>query len=103
MPKCCVDGCRTGFDGELVYFQCFTLNKLPPELRKKWIKKINRPKLEIKSHTPICARHFRKKDFVPQSENKDKFGRQRKQLRLKPTAVPSLYMSKNCPKEGCWN
>ena len=38
-------------------------------------------------------------DFVPDSENKDNFGRTRKLKRLKPTAIPSLDSNMEKPVE----
>jgi hypothetical protein len=36
--------------------------------------------------------HFKNEDYIPESENKDRFGRKLKKRRLKPNAAPSLLM-----------
>ena len=40
----------------------------------------------------MCYKHFKEEDFVPDSENKTKSGKQRNIRTLKTSAVPSLYL-----------
>ena len=84
MPNCSLLGC-SGRSGK----------RFPedPELREKWLEKINRTDFEPTPNALVCYKHFRTSDFVPDTENKDKSGRKRKKKRLKPTAIPSYFLS----------
>ena len=84
MPRCIIIGCNT-YNGR----------RLPkdPELLEKWLESINRTDYKPTPNSIVCLKHFRKSDFIPDSENKDKVGRYRKLKRLKPKAIPSCFLS----------
>lgn len=84
MPNCSLPGC-SGKSGK----------RFPedPVLREKWLEKINRLDLLPSPNTLVCYKHFRKSDFVPDSENKDKSGRKRKKKKLKQNAIPSRFLT----------
>ena len=92
MPNCSLLGC-SGRSGK----------RFPedPELREKWLEKINRTDFEPTPNALVCYKHFRTSDFVPDTENKDKSGRKRKKKRLKPTAIPSYFLSPTAYTYAC--
>lgn len=50
---------------------------------------LNRP---LTSKDFVCSNHFDDNDFVPDEENVDKYGRERKKKRLKPGVIPTLNL-----------
>merc|ERR1712223_243544 len=52
-------------------------------------KVLNRP---LTSKDFVCSNHFDYNDFVPDEENVDKYGRERKKKRLKPGVIPTLNL-----------
>ena len=72
MPHCLVLGCKSGSkrgkdSGEQI-FSTICLPK-PPDIRLKWLEKINRLDYKFVDKARICFRHFYEDDFIPQSEN----------------------------------
>ena len=92
MPTCVVLGCHSGSGREEKKYQLETFPK-SEEFKQKWIEKINRKDFEPSFNSRICFKHFRKSDFISCDDNKDKQGRLRKLKKLKPTAIPSRYLS----------
>ena len=78
MPATCsVVGCFNGYrkKREDTDYQSFQYPKCPL-LRKKWKEKIFRQNHEVKDHDVVCAKHFRREDFLYVVGDKDKeFGR----------------------------
>ena len=54
------------------------------------------------SHTVICEKHFRRYDFISDTQNLDRHGKTKKKKKLKLKAIPSLYMSGDLTDET-WN
>ena len=94
MPSCMVLGCLSGTGREQLKYSSSKFPK-SPELRNKWLEKINRPDYEFVESGRICHKHFQDDDFVENSENLGSRGKplKCKRTRLKPNAVPSLYLS----------
>ena len=92
MPTCCVVKCPNGSSSAN---SCRSF-RFPPEtspaLRREWLTRINRQDYEITQNSAVCELHFADDAFIPESENKDSFGRQRKKSRLKPLAYPTLHL-----------
>ena len=92
MPTCCVYRCESGSSAK----NSFRTFQLPPksneELRGKWLEQINRKNFIPSENARVCILHFSEDSFIPEEENKDSSGRQRKKLKLKPWAVPTLNM-----------
>ena len=78
MPVCIVLGCQS----------LDTTVPLPnsPGIRDKWLEKINRLDYEFVNKARICVKHFCRDDFTVR-------GKENTIRRLKPTAIPSLYLS----------
>ena len=87
MPVCIVLGCISGK-------QSLLDTKIPipksPSMRNKWLVKINRLDYEGLDKARICIKHFCRDDFT---DYKTVRGKENVIRRLKPTAVPSLYLS----------
>ena len=88
MPNCAVNDCdhRKTEKGQ---YQSFLL-PTDPDLRRKWLKKINRLTLTPTDSTAVCKRHFTEEDFEPIQRNK--WNRIPKRRKLKEGAVPTLFM-----------
>ena len=82
MPTCVVLGCHSGSGREEKKYQLESFPK-SEEFKQKWIEKINRKDFEPSFNSRICFKHFRRSDFLPCDDNKDKQGRQRKLKKLK--------------------
>ena len=78
MPTCCVYRCESGSSSK----NSFRTFQLPPksneELREKWLEQINRKDFIPSENARVCILHFSEESFVPEEENKDSSGRQRK-------------------------
>ena len=94
MPTCIVIGCTSGSGREKYKCTSVLLPKSPSH-RTKWLEKINRPDYEFLDSARICHKHFHENDFIPYSKNIDSKGQPKKKRHLKPTAIPSLYLSGN--------
>ena len=87
MPFCIVLGCHSGkqsLDATI---------PLPrsPGIKHMWLDKINRLDYKYKDKARICNIHFCEEDFTDyKTETR---GKQNVKRKLKPTAVPSLYLS----------
>ena len=102
MPTCIVHGCMTGSGKQEIKF---TLAPMPKneEFKVKWLEIINRADYLCSSQTRICHKHFKENDFIPDFENTDKRGRLKKVKKLKPIAVPSLYLSGDLHLDSGYN
>ena len=49
----------------------------------------------ITKHTAVCKRHFEENAFISTDQNLTTRGKVKKRRALKPTAVPTLFMSRN--------
>ena len=99
MPSCSVVTCKSGYHAhctpkEVQWFQFPVENfrNHSKVLLDKWKSRLNRKDFIPTKHTRICSLHFKNGDYIPESENKDRFGRKLKKRRLKPNAAPSLLM-----------
>ena len=105
MPYCAIAGCNTGNARipDVNHFQCFNLPK-SEDIKEKWLEKIklNRSDFAPSSHTVICEKHFRRYDFISDTQNLDRRGKTKKKKKLKLKAIPSLYMSGDLIEET-WN
>ena len=105
MPYCAIAGCNTGNARipDANHFQCFNLPK-SEDIKEKWLEKIkiNRSDFAPSSHTVICEKHFRRYDFISDTQNLDRRGKTKKKKKLKLKAIPSLYMSGDLADET-WN
>ena len=89
MPNCVILGCKSANGRNSEKFQTFPL-PTNSQLREEWISCIFRENYIPGKSTRICENHFEISDFVPQSENVDKRGREYLKRKLQPNAVPSL-------------
>ena len=105
---CCVPQCKTGYPNKTA--EKIALFQFPKEanLRKKWIAAIPRKNWIPFNLHRICAKHFIKENIqsvsIDQREQKKTDEEKKlKCVRLKPTAIPSIfpglpdYFSKNTP------
>ena len=70
------------------------------EILKKWLQKLNRPKVEPSFTSVICYRHFQDYDYVFSYVATETDRKPRLKKILSPTAIPSLQLSpKNIEKE----
>ena len=99
MPTCTVVTCKSGYHAhptpkEVQWFQFPVENfrNSSKVLLEKWKSRLNRKGFIPTKHTRICSLHFKNEDYIPESENMDRFGRKLKKRRLKPNAAPSLLM-----------
>ena len=90
MPYCAIAGCNTGNVRipDANHFQCFNLPK-SEDIKEKWLEKIkiNRSDFAPSSHTVICEKHFRRYDFISDTQNLDRRGKTKKK-KTKKTAPP---------------
>ena len=92
MPTCCVYNC-VSCSSATNSCQTFALPpETSPKLRQEWLNRINRKNFNPTDSARVCILHFSKDAFIPDEENKDGSGRQRKKPRLKPLAIPTLNM-----------
>ena len=91
MPGCAVYGCRVGYNALNGDYQlhCFPKRE---DMKKEWIERMNRENYKNKPGHRICSKHFEEDCFVRDLLNVDKQNRKRKLRRLKPKAIPTLYM-----------
>ena len=99
MPSCSVVTCKSGYHAKSAskYVQWFLFplensRNNSKVLLEKWKSRLNRKDFIPTKHSRICSLHFKNEDYIPESENKDRFGRKLKKRRLKPNAAPSLLM-----------
>ena len=104
MPYCLVVDCLTG--SKKVPLKPYQWLQIPDEstpqskkLRKKWLEVCNRDFIPSE-HTRICSKHFKETDFIPEDENLTKTKEPKKKKKLKPTAVPSLFLKNPKPVMG---
>ena len=100
MPTCCVIKCPNGSSSAN---SCRSFNFPPetsPALRKEWLERINRQGYQITDNSRVCELHFAAEAYIPESENKDAYGRQRKKSRLKPLAYPTLNLKSPAEEES---
>ena len=96
--KCCVAGCKSGYDSTKstvssdISFFAFPLDKV---LRRKWITACLRKDFEPGNFARVCSLHFEKSDFQTVSTNSVPSRLMKKgylkQRRLKPNAIPRLH------------
>ena len=98
MPGCMVIGCLSGSGREQFKYGSSPLPK-SEEIRTKWLEIINRPDYEFVNSARICHKHFHEEDFVPNTEHKGCRGQPLKRRKLKPMALPSLYLSSDSNME----
>ena len=99
MPGCMVIGCLSMSGREKIKYGSSPLPK-SLEIRTKWLEIIDRPDYQFVHQARVCHKHFRKDDFLSNSENIDSRGREKKRKTLKPTAIPSLYLSNDMVSES---
>ena len=99
MPSCSVVTCKSGYHAKSTpkYVQWFLFplensRNNSKVLLEKWKSRLNRKDFIPTKNSRICSLHFKNEDYIPESENKDRFGRKLKKRRLKPNAAPSLLM-----------
>ncbi|ENN70625.1 hypothetical protein D910_03252 [Dendroctonus ponderosae] len=63
MRKCCVIGCRTGYDNSTEKYSAF---KFPRDenLKKKWLLAIGRQNFTPSNYAGVCEKHFLENDIV---------------------------------------
>ena len=97
MPYCVVVNCQSDSKNKTQEkdYQWF---KLPDEstlqskcFRKRWLEVINR-NFKPSEHTRICSKHFLDTDYLPDDENLSAKKEPKKKKKLKPTAIPSLFL-----------
>ena len=102
MPSCGVPSCRTGYSSYKGPKYCTVNLPKSEKWRNIWLKKMS--KTVYTDSVIICLKHFSEDNFVPENENVDSKGRRRVRKKLKPDAVPNLYLTDNCsepkPKRG---
>ena len=97
--KCCVPGCKSGYDSikPVPKKTSFFIFPTDPELRNEWIRKIQRPDYEPTQNSTICSLHFKETDFQVYSQDlqvRRKESRLTEELlrkKLLPDAVPSIF------------
>ena len=99
MPSCSVVTCKSGYHAkstpkyvQWLYFPLENFRNNSKVLLEKWKSRLNRKDFIPTKNSRICSLHFKNEDYIPESENKDRFGRKLKKRRLKPNAAPSLLM-----------
>ena len=96
MPYCAISGCESGHTRkkDLGIFQSFYL-PTSKDMKERWLEKIriNRPDFSESIHTRVCAKHFRLRDYKSNNDNVTSRGKLKKKRKLKPTAIPSLYLN----------
>ena len=90
MPSCMVIGCLSGSGREQYKYGTSPLPQTL-DLRTKWLKKINRPDNQFGGRARVCHKHFQKDDFLQNPSGAR--GRVLKRTYLKPSAIPSMYLS----------
>ena len=107
MPKCSVVTCKSGYDTHCTpkdvrwfHFPLQNFRNHSKVLLEKWKSRLNRIGFIPTKHTQICSLHFKNEDYIPESENVDRFGRKLKKRRLKPNAAPSLLMGHEISGRG---
>lgn len=81
--KCCIVGCRSNYAGEISTTPAFSF-PADEELRKRWIKFVNRKEWKPRESSVICIKHFDEKYIKTGKQNK----RNRLNKSLKP--IPTL-------------
>ena len=98
MPTCAIKGCHNGCgikEKETLHADGSkpVLHKVPKSgLTKQWEENINRKNFNVNDKTVVCSLHFEPSAYIPDDENKDDFGRQRKRKTLKQRAFPTLHL-----------
>ena len=97
MPNCKVKGCATG--GGRYAGPKYTMHGFPKDevVASQWKRILGMPEsiVEAKSHfRGVCSKHFEEDDFIPDEENVDSRGRPRSQRRLRPQAIPTLFLTR---------
>ena len=107
MPSCSVVTCKSGYHAHCtpkeVQWFLFPLENSRNNskvLLEKWISRLNRKDFIPTKNSRICSLHFKNEDYIPESENVDRFGRKLKKRRLKPNAAPSLLMGHEISGRG---
>ena len=93
--KCCVPGCRSGYDGTS---DGISMHKFPSATgaRSEWIRRIHRDSFSPNINSRVCSVHFKEDDFVTArmdsnvSRKRSKSAIVRKRV-LKPSAYPSIF------------
>ena len=99
MPYCLVVNCvtdskRKSKEKEKDYQWLQLPDESTPQskkLRNRWLEVLNRD-FQPSEHARICSRHFLDTDFLPDSENLNAKKEPKKKKKLKPNAVPSLFL-----------
>ena len=109
MPSCSVVTCKSGYHAHCtpkeVQWFLFPLENFRNNskvLLEKWKSRLNRKDFIPTKNSRICSLHFKNEDYIPESENKDRFGRKLKKRRLKPNAAPSLLMGHEISGRRCF-
>ena len=94
MPYCAAVTCESGTGRKNV--EKYQFFQLPDPvkfkgLRTQWLQRLGRD-FTPTEHTRVCAKHFKPSDFVPENENVDTEGKPKKKKKLKPSAIPSLFL-----------
>lgn len=92
MPTTClVDGCKTGKNGNSA--RTFPFPKCE-NMKKKWLKQLQKTSFQLKSHHRICINHFASDSFKPEDQNTGSKKRKKVLSSLKENAYPTLELSK---------
>ena len=109
MPSCSVVTCKSGYHAHCTakevqwfHFPLQNFRNNSKVLLDKWKSRLNRKDFIPTKHSRICSLHFKNEDYIPESENVDKFGRKLKKRRLKPNAAPSLLMGHEISGRECF-
>ena len=97
--KCCVPGCKSGYDSNKSESKNISSFFFPtdPYLRNEWISKIPRVDWQPTHNSTICSLHFKETDFQIYSQDlqvRRKESRLTEELlrkKLLPDAVPSIF------------
>ena len=93
---CSVVGCstRSSYKKSKVHYY---LHPFPADDKSKryrdWLQQINRKGFKPTKATKVCSRHFTKDDYLPKEQQIGTRGKEFKIPRLKPSAVPTLYLT----------
>ena len=106
--KCCVPGCRSGYDYAESKANKISFFSFPPDpdLKEEWKIKLQRPDWDPFPNSRICSVHFTESDFqiysIDSKARRKKSGLSEKLQRLKllPNAVPSIFSNIYASKEN---